>query len=127
MSRLTYKSESGMTWFVDEEGRKLEPCEMSPHHSRLAIEKLAHYEDLEEAGRLIDRKALETTLSSTMRALTIIGEICVEESKMHIDKKMAVREIRECLRKYNPVSSRYELELLLDELAERVSIGLKGE
>ena len=54
MSRLTYKSESGMTWFVDEEGRRLEPCEMSPHHSRLAIEKLAHYEDLEEAGRLIE-------------------------------------------------------------------------
>lgn len=52
MSRLTYKSESGMTWFVDEEGGRLEPCEMSPHHSRLAIEKLAHYEDLEEAGRL---------------------------------------------------------------------------
>lgn len=54
MSRLTYKSESGMTWFVDEEGRRLEPCEMSPHHSRLAIEKLAHYEDLEETGRLIE-------------------------------------------------------------------------
>lgn len=54
MSRLTYKSESGMTWFVDEKDRRLEPCEMSPHHNRLAIEKLANYEDLEEAGRLIE-------------------------------------------------------------------------
>ncbi len=63
MSRLTYKSESGMTWFVDEEGRRLEPCEMSPHHSRLAIEKLAHYEDLEEQGELLNTHQVAVILA----------------------------------------------------------------
>ena len=32
----------------------LEPCEMNSHHSRLAIQKLAQYEDLEEQGRLLE-------------------------------------------------------------------------
>ena len=55
MKRLTKKSESGMVWFIDHENddMRLEPCEMSSHHSRLAIEKLAAYEDAEEQGLLI--------------------------------------------------------------------------
>lgn len=56
MDRLTYKSkESDMVWFVDHENddMKLEPCEMSSHHSRLAIEKLSSYEDAEEQGLLL--------------------------------------------------------------------------
>lgn len=50
MERLTKKSESGMVWFVDHENNdmRLEPCEMDSHHSRLAIQKLAEYEDLED-------------------------------------------------------------------------------
>jgi hypothetical protein len=53
--RLTRKSESGMTWFVDRENHdmELEPCEMSSHHNRVAIEKLADYEDAEEQGLLM--------------------------------------------------------------------------
>ena len=56
MDRLTYKSnESDMVWFVDHENNdmKLEPCEMSSHHSRLAIDKLSAYEDAEDQGFLL--------------------------------------------------------------------------
>lgn len=48
MERLTYKVPDHKTvWFKDKE-RLFEPCEMSVHQSRLAITKLAAYEDAEE-------------------------------------------------------------------------------
>ena len=52
MERLTKQSESGMTWFIDHEnnGIALEPCEMDSHNNRLAIERLADYENAEEQG-----------------------------------------------------------------------------
>lgn len=51
MERLTYKApDSEMVWFKDKE-RLFEPCEMSAHQSRLAIAKLAAYEDAEEQGQ----------------------------------------------------------------------------
>lgn len=53
MERLTERSKnSDMVWFKDAEngGMRLEPCEMSAHHSRMAIDKLAAYEDAEEQG-----------------------------------------------------------------------------
>ena len=53
MERLTERSKnSDMVWFKDPEndGMCIEPCEMSSHHSRMAIEKLAAYEDAEEQG-----------------------------------------------------------------------------
>lgn len=56
MERLTRKSKtSDMVWFVDHENNNidLEPCEMNPHHNRLAIQKLAAYEDAEEQGFMI--------------------------------------------------------------------------
>ena len=55
MERLTRKSQnSDMVWFVDHENNNmnLEPCEMNPHHNRLAIQKLADYEEAEEQGLL---------------------------------------------------------------------------
>ena len=54
--RLTERSKnSDMVWFKDSEndGMCIEPCEMSSHHSRMAIEKLAAYEDAEEQGLLL--------------------------------------------------------------------------
>lgn len=49
MKRLTKRStvDKEMVWFVDKENEdfNLEPCEMDSHHSRLAIQKLAAYED----------------------------------------------------------------------------------
>lgn len=56
MERLTeWSANSNMVWFKDYENNnaRLEPCEMTAHHNRMAIEKLAKYEDLEEQGRLI--------------------------------------------------------------------------
>lgn len=53
MERLTYKApDSEMVWFKDKE-RLFEPCEMSAHQSRLAIAKLATYEQAEEQGLLL--------------------------------------------------------------------------
>lgn len=53
MERLTYKApDSEMVWFKEKE-RLFEPCEMSAHQSRLAIAKLAAYEDAEEHGLLL--------------------------------------------------------------------------
>lgn len=53
MERLTRKSDtSDMVWFIDREHEigyaEREPCDMDTHHARLAIAKLAEYEDLEE-------------------------------------------------------------------------------
>ena len=56
MERLTERSKnSDMVWFKDTEndGIRLEPCEMSAHHSRMALERLAAYEDAEEQGLLL--------------------------------------------------------------------------
>ena len=58
MERLTRKSDtSDMVWFIDREHKngyaEREPCEMDAHHARLAIVKLAEYEDLEEQGKLL--------------------------------------------------------------------------
>lgn len=56
MERLTRKSDSGMTWFIDYEHKdpiEKEPCEMDYRNNRLAIEKLAEYEDLEEQEKLL--------------------------------------------------------------------------
>lgn len=53
MERLTQKApDSEIVWFKDKE-RLFEPCEMSAHQSRLAIAKLAAYEDAEEQGLLL--------------------------------------------------------------------------
>ena len=57
MERLTERSKSknrSMVWFKDENNNMLlEPCEMSSHHSRMAIAKLAAYEDAEEQGQIL--------------------------------------------------------------------------
>lgn len=53
MERLTQKApDSEMVWFKDKE-RLFEPCEMSAHQSRMAIAKLAAYEQAEEQGLLL--------------------------------------------------------------------------
>ncbi|MCM1543445.1 MAG: hypothetical protein NC121_19640 [Blautia sp.] len=74
MERLTRRSEdSGAVWFVDHEhgGACREPCEMDAHHARLAIEKLAGYEDLEEQGKLM---GLPCAVGDTVYSL-VFGEI----------------------------------------------------
>lgn len=49
MERLTKRSKGGgMVWYKDVENKdmNLEPCEMSVHHARIALKRLADYEDL---------------------------------------------------------------------------------
>ena len=56
MERLTERSKnSDMVWYKDvgDSGMLLEPCEMTAHHSRIALERLAAYEDAEEQGLLL--------------------------------------------------------------------------
>jgi len=57
MKRLTKRGVGleGMIWFIDHENNELalEPCEMSPHHNRLLLEKVAKYEDKEENDLII--------------------------------------------------------------------------
>lgn len=55
MKRLTKSNDNGMTWFVDHDNNEinLEPCEMTVHHSRMVLDKLAVYEDAEEQGILL--------------------------------------------------------------------------
>lgn len=49
MERLTKRSKGGgMVWYKDAENKdmNLEPCEISAHHARIALKRLADYEDL---------------------------------------------------------------------------------
>lgn len=52
--KLTHR-DGAMVWFAsqDHEGLWLEPCEMSYHDNKIAINKLAEYEDAEEHGWLV--------------------------------------------------------------------------
>lgn len=51
MERLTQKSDK-MIWLNDQ-GLKIEPCEMNAHHCRMILEKLVDYEEAEEQGLLV--------------------------------------------------------------------------
>ena len=56
MERLTIRSaNSDMVWFKDAENSnaRLEPCEMTAHHNRMALDKFATYEDSDEQGLLL--------------------------------------------------------------------------
>ena len=52
MSRLTRKSlKTDMIWFVDHDNNmELEPCEMSPIHNRLVLQKLAEIDGITVEG-----------------------------------------------------------------------------
>lgn len=57
MERLTRvsKNGTGMIWFIDHNNNNIdvEPCEMTTKDIRIALERLAYYEDLEERYKLI--------------------------------------------------------------------------
>lgn len=79
MERLTQKApDSEMVWFKDKE-RLFEPCEMSAHQSRLAIAKLAAYEQAEEQGLLI-RLPCKEAYSWIGYKIYIIHDGGIEES-----------------------------------------------
>ncbi len=55
MERLTIRSKNNMVLFKDAENGNalLEPCEMTAHHNRIALDKLATYEDAYEKGLIL--------------------------------------------------------------------------
>lgn len=65
----------------------------------------------------ISRQQIEERLQDTMRALSLIGEILVDESKYHMTSEEAVVQIRKVLYDKHPISSRRQLKELLDELS----------
>lgn len=84
MERLTERSKSknsSMVWFKDENNNMLlEPCEMSSHHSRMAIAKLAAYEDAEEQGLLLKLPCkVEDTVYADSTILPIEDMECYED------------------------------------------------
>lgn len=77
MERLTIRSKnSDMVWFKDAENGNahLEPCEMTAHHNRMALDKLATYEDADEQGLL-----LRLPISEDAPVYSI--EYCCEKNK----------------------------------------------
>lgn len=89
MERLTERSKSknsSMVWFKDENNNiLLEPCEMSSHHSRMAIAKLAAYEDAEEQG-LISRLPKVERLPKVGDAIYLIDRDENNELKIYEGK-----------------------------------------
>lgn len=89
MERLTERSKSknsSMVWFKDENNNMLlEPCEMSSHHSRMAIAKLAAYEDAEEQGLLL---RLPCKVGDTVYVDSVILPIEDMECYEDIDNKI---------------------------------------
>ena len=69
-----------MVWFKDRENGNMlfEPCEMTAHHRRMAIDKLAIYEDAEEQGLLL---RLPCKVGDTVWQIMISG-IKIKEKKL---------------------------------------------
>lgn len=86
MERLTQKSPvTDMVWFIDHEKNDtfLDPCEMNPHHNRLAIQKLNEYERAEEQGLLLKLPckvgAELFAVLNKCRAMVVSEEDCDDE------------------------------------------------
>ncbi len=98
MDRLTRKSESGMTWFVDKEHERgyveREPCEMNSHHARLSIEKLAEYEDLQEK--------LDKQFDGCVELEMIVDAIIKYDEQFNRDEKLSAAMLitNDSVRKY---------------------------
>lgn len=104
MERLTIRSKnSDMVWLKDAEdgNAHLEPCEMTAHHNRMALDKLATYEDAEEQGRLIKLPCKE--------AYTKSGDIVY----LIYDDEMI--ECTHCGLSINPVDGKAYIVLATDE------------
>ena len=65
----------------------------------------------------IRRKDIENALNKSIRSLIIIGEILVDESKLHMSSSEAIEVIRKEMN--NVICSRVQLEKLLDRLERK--------
>lgn len=74
MERLT-KNINGMVWFASQDADLwLEPYEMSYHDNRIAIDKLAAYEDAVEKGHLVACPCKVGDMAYYIRGTTIYGD-----------------------------------------------------
>lgn len=97
MERLTIRSKnSDMVWFKDAENGNahLEPCEMTAHHNRMALDKLATYEDAEEQGLLLRLPISEDT---PVYSIEHCSEI--EDAKVVYDVDAVVEQLDEYITK----------------------------
>jgi hypothetical protein len=106
MERLTIRSNNGdMVWYKDVENNDayVEPCEMTPHHSRMAIAKLADYEDAEEHGFLLNVNAAVANIEKQRDAWNdkeVADKRLVEEKRKAYN--MAIEILKATARIYNP-------------------------
>ena len=88
--RLT-KNINGMVWFASQDADLwLEPNEMSYRDNRIAIDKLATYEDAEEQGRLVilpfDMKGIKLVVAERERQI----DLWCDQSGNHPFEWMAI-------------------------------------
>lgn len=106
MERLTIRSNNGdMVWYKDVENNDayVEPCEMTPHHSRMAIAKLADYEDAEEHGLFLNVNAAVANIEKQRDAWNdkeVADKRLVEEKRKAYN--MAIEILKATARIYNP-------------------------
>ena len=72
---------------------------------------------IEDYAGYIKREDIENALNKSIRSLIIIGEILVDESKLHISSSEAIEAIRKEMD--NVICSRVQLQKLLDRLERK--------
>lgn len=69
---------------------------------------------------------IEKELESTYKAWFIASETIVEESKLHISSENAIKKIRDCLNRYEPISY-YKVVKTIDNLLEEMEEKKNGK
>ena len=81
------------------------------------LEMIASQPTVDSYEGYIRRKDIENALNKSIRSLIIIGEILVDESKLHISSSEAIEAIRKEMD--NVICSRVQLQKLLDRLERK--------
>ena len=81
------------------------------------LEMIASQPTVDSYEGYIRREDIESALNKSMRSLIIIGEILVDESKLHMSSSEAIEAIRKEMG--NVVCSRVQLQKLLDRLESK--------
>ena len=106
MERLTIRSKnSDMVWFKDAENGNahFEPCEMTAHHNRMALDKLATYEDAEDQGFLLRLPISEDAPVYSIEyccGKNKIGEVVKDAYERHKDSAELVDRITNAVSVY---------------------------
>ena len=115
MDRLTMRTENGAALKLDNPQNEAEARKQLHDKYLIAVEKLAHYEDLEEQGRLIE---LPCAVGDTVWAI---------RSDINRNTNEWEHEIRECEFKISWIDGLGEWVFLTKEEAEAKLKELEGE